>query len=68
MEVTLRSDALRELKRGEGTLLLHDEREHQGSFLTIPVWENVVDDDVMTPRDVYNKLMNEGYKVSMHRI
>jgi hypothetical protein len=63
MEVTLKGDAQRELRRGDGTLLLHDEEEHQGSFSPIPIWENAGEDDIMTPRDVYNKLIHEGYRV-----
>jgi hypothetical protein len=64
MEITLKNDARRELRRGDGTLLLHDEEEHQGSFLTFPVWENVEEADIMTPRDVYDKVIQEGYQVS----
>jgi hypothetical protein len=64
MEITLKNDARRELRRGDGTLLLHDEEEHQGAFLPIPVWETVEDADIMTPRDVYDKIINNGYQVS----
>lgn len=64
MENTLRSDTRREVRRGDGTLLLHDEEEYNGSFTAIPIWENVKESDIMTPRDVYDSIIQEGYRVS----
>lgn len=64
MEASLKRDVLRELRAGEGRLLLHDEvEERPGHFEIIPLWENVDEDDIMTPRDVFELMKSEGYQV-----
>lgn len=42
MEKSLKKDVIRELKAGNGRILLHDEvEERPGVFSIIPIWENV---------------------------
>lgn len=64
MEQSFKKDVIRELTQGNGRILLHDEvEERPGVFTIIPIWEVVSEDQIMTPRDVYNLMINEGYKV-----
>ena len=64
MEENLKRDVIREVRAGEGRILLHDEvEERPGVFKIIPIWEQVDEQDIMTPRDVYNLMVQEGYKV-----
>ncbi|KZT67481.1 hypothetical protein DAEQUDRAFT_729142 [Daedalea quercina L-15889] len=63
MEENLKRDVIREVQAGEGRILLHDEvEERPGVFSIIPIWEDVTEDDIMTPRDVYDMVVKEGYK------
>jgi len=65
MEVNLKEDVLRELKAGNGRILLHDEVEERlGVFSIVPIWETVSPDEIMTPRDVFDMMAQEGFKVS----
>ena len=65
MEEAFKKDVLRELRAGNGRVLLHDEvEERPGVFSIIPLWEHIDESYVMTPRDVFNLMANEGYKVS----
>lgn len=65
MEQSFKKDVLRELRAGNGRILLHDEvEERPGVFSIVPLWETVSEDDIMTPRDVFNMVAKEGYKVS----
>ena len=69
MENTLKDDVLRELKRSDGRMLLHDEREIKpGTYEVIPIWETVEPHDVMTPRELYEQVIKEGYKVDYARV
>lgn len=64
MEEYLRKDVVREVRTGRGCILLHDEvEERPGVFSIIPIWENVKEEDIMTPRDVFDLMVREGYKV-----
>ncbi len=64
MEDNLKRDVIREVRAGNGRILLHDEvEERPGVFKIIPIWEEVEEKDIMTPRDVYNLMVQEGYKV-----
>lgn len=64
MELNLKKDVLRELRAGDGRILLHDEvEERPGNFEIVPVWESVEEDDIMTPRDVFELMKAEGFKV-----
>ncbi|KAL7279008.1 hypothetical protein ACG7TL_006840 [Trametes sanguinea] len=69
MEESLKRDVLREVREGEGRILLHDEVEERPSvFSIIPIWEQVEEKDIMTPRDVYELMVKEGYKVDYDRV
>ena len=64
MEISLKRDVIKELIKNDGRLLLHDEVEEQpGVFSIIPQWETVGEDDILTPRDVFELMTKEGYKV-----
>ena len=64
MEKSFKKDVLRELSKGNGRILLHDEvEERPGVFSIIPIWEVVSDVDIMTPRDVFDLIIKEGYQV-----
>ncbi|KAI0330242.1 hypothetical protein GY45DRAFT_1323965 [Cubamyces sp. BRFM 1775] len=69
MEENLKRDVLREVHEGNGRILLHDEvEERPGVFSIIPIWEEVEEQDIMTPRDVYELMVKEGYKVDYDRV
>ncbi|MCO5565024.1 hypothetical protein L7F22_018694 [Adiantum nelumboides] len=56
-------------KSRQGRVLLHDEVEVKpGNFDIIPVWETVQEGDVLTPREVYEMIVREGYKVDYARV
>lgn len=64
MEERFKKDVLRELRQGDGRILLHDEvEERPGVFTIIPIWETVSEEDIMTPRDAFDLVAKEGYKV-----
>jgi hypothetical protein len=64
MEESFKKDVLRELRAGDGRILLHDEvEERPGVFSLIPIWEEVSEDDIMTPRNVYELMTKEGFHV-----
>lgn len=66
MEISLKKDVIREVQANAGRMLLHDEvEERPGVFSIIPEWENVTEDDILTPRDVFELMANEGFKVSI---
>jgi Inositol hexakisphosphate len=65
MEESFKNDVLRELREGNGRILLHDEvEERPGSFSIVPIWEVVEDHEIMTPQDVINLITTLGYRVS----
>ncbi|KAI0701909.1 inositol hexakisphosphate-domain-containing protein [Cerioporus squamosus] len=69
MEDNLKRDVIREVRAGDGRILLHDEvEERPGVFKIIPIWEQVEEKEIMTPRDVYNLMVQEGYKVDYGRV
>ncbi|KAF9048553.1 inositol hexakisphosphate-domain-containing protein [Panaeolus papilionaceus] len=69
MEESFKKDILRELKRGNGRILLHDEvEERPGVFSIIPIWEVVSDEEIMTPRDVFNLITEQGYRIDYGRV
>ena len=48
MEENLKRDVIREVRAGEGRILLHDEvEERPGVFSIIPIWEHVEEKDIM---------------------
>ncbi|EPQ26302.1 uncharacterized protein PFL1_06237 [Pseudozyma flocculosa PF-1] len=69
MELSLKHDMLEEARQRNGRVLLHDEVEiSQGEFDIIPVWETVKEGDVLTPREVYELVQREGFKVDYARL
>lgn len=59
-------DVLREVRAGLGRILLHDEiEERPGVFSLVPIWETVAEEDVMTPREVFDLMSKEGYRVRL---
>ena len=48
-----------------GYLLLHDETN---DFRLKELWEHVSPESVLTPREVYQMMQNEGYKVSFYSL
>lgn len=65
MEKALRRDVQREIQVNDHKILLHDEVEDgPGRFTITAQWENVDVLDAMTPREVFNMMVEEGYKVS----
>ncbi|CAE6436067.1 unnamed protein product [Rhizoctonia solani] len=69
MEVNLKKDIEREMIHFDGRVLLHDEVETQpGSFDITAQWEPVTIQDIMTPRDVFRLVADEGYRVDYARL
>ncbi|KAH9928428.1 inositol hexakisphosphate-domain-containing protein [Amylocystis lapponica] len=69
MEINFKLDVIREVRAGAGRILLHDEvEERPGVFSIIPIWEEVSETDIMTPRDVFDLMVREGYKVDYDRV
>ncbi|WWD04103.1 hypothetical protein V865_002168 [Kwoniella europaea PYCC6329] len=69
MEVALKRDVIRELRQGNGRLLLHDEVETKpGVYDIIPIWETLEENEVMTPKELYESVTQEGYKVDYVRV
>lgn len=65
MEENFRKDVLKEVRAGGGRILLHDEVEDRpGVFTIVPIWEQVEESDIMTPRQVFESAVSEGYRVS----
>ena len=68
MEESFKKDVLRELRIGNGRVLLHDEvEERPGVFTIIPIWETVSEADILTPKDVIELIKREGYRVRLPR-
>jgi hypothetical protein len=68
MEESFKRDVIREVRAGNGRVLLHDEVEERPNvFAIVPLWENVSEEDIMTPGDVFKLMAREGYKVSYFR-
>ncbi|KIJ51469.1 hypothetical protein M422DRAFT_157971 [Sphaerobolus stellatus SS14] len=69
IEKNLKKDVIRELHKMDGKLLLHDEMETEpGVFEIVPQWEQLTDEDILTPREVFDLVAKEGYKVDYARI
>ncbi|KDN52550.1 hypothetical protein K437DRAFT_272412 [Tilletiaria anomala UBC 951] len=69
MERALKADVINEARARENRVLLHDEIDlAAGRYELVPVWEHVADEDVLTPREVYETVVREGYKVDYARL
>lgn len=68
-EIALKNDVIEEASQRNGRILLHDEVELEpGKFDIIPVWETIKPSDVLTPREAYELIQSEGYKVDYARV
>ncbi len=69
MEAQLKEDVLREIRSGKGRVLLHDEVETKpGIYEVIPIWETVQDEEVMTPKEMYDEVIQEKFQVEYARM
>lgn len=69
MEENFKRDVIQEVRSGNGRILLHDEVEERPNvFSIVPLWENVSEEDIMTPGDVFKLMEKEGYRIDYGRI
>jgi hypothetical protein len=69
MEESFKRDVIQEVRAGGGRILLHDEVEERPNvFAIVPLWENVSEEEIMTPRDVFNLMAKEGHKVGIVQV
>ncbi|KAI9439769.1 inositol hexakisphosphate-domain-containing protein [Lactarius indigo] len=69
MEENFKRDVIQEVRSGNGRILLHDEVEERPNvFSIVPLWENVSEEDIMTPGDVFKLMEKEGYKIDYGRV
>ncbi|ORY84702.1 inositol hexakisphosphate-domain-containing protein [Leucosporidium creatinivorum] len=69
MEVALKEDLLLEASMNGGKVLLHDEiAEADGSFTVTAIWEEVSVGDILTPREVFAMMRQEGLQVDYERL
>ena len=68
MESRLKEDILKEARRYKGVVLVHEEQRTKDSDVTkvVPVW--LAADEVKTPRELFQTVKEEGYRISYHRI
>ncbi|KZW02890.1 hypothetical protein EXIGLDRAFT_730985, partial [Exidia glandulosa HHB12029] len=69
MENNLKRDLILELRAGNGRVLVHDEVEDPpGNYTITALWETIKEEDIMTPRDVFELMKAEGYRVNYGRV
>lgn len=69
IERALQRDLRQEAQQREGRVLLHDEVPNDdGDFTIVPVWETVQEIDILTPREVYECMRQESYRVDYARV
>lgn len=69
METQLKEEVLKEMQAHGGKLLLHDEMETKpGVFEVVPIWEEVDELDILTPKELYQRVTAESYHVDYLRI
>ncbi|KAG0151897.1 hypothetical protein CROQUDRAFT_36078 [Cronartium quercuum f. sp. fusiforme G11] len=68
MEAALKNDVLNEIREMDGRLLLHDEVEENGKFCITAVWETLDENQIMTPREVFDLMKSEGFVVDYARL
>lgn len=68
MEAALKNDLLNEITERDGRVLLHDEVEENGRYIVTAVWETVDANQIMTPREVFNLMKDEGFLVNYARL
>ncbi|KAI7898613.1 inositol hexakisphosphate-domain-containing protein [Cokeromyces recurvatus] len=69
MEDRMKLDALNEWKEYEGRLLLHDEKPNdKGEYKLMGMWETINREDIETPKETFQSIIDEGYQVDYLRI
>ncbi|KAL7747907.1 hypothetical protein RI367_006654 [Sorochytrium milnesiophthora] len=69
MEQRMKDDAIDEVRRYGGRLLLHEEElKEGGGYAIVPVWETVKESDIQTPLDVFKAIQQEGFNVDYLRV
>ncbi|UZJ54516.1 hypothetical protein CBS101457_003836 [Exobasidium rhododendri] len=69
MEEALKQDVIREIEKYDGRILLHDEEvNEEGKFEIFPLWESVKVEDVLTPKEMYQIIQKEGFRVHYARV
>ncbi|KAI8356155.1 inositol hexakisphosphate-domain-containing protein [Blakeslea trispora] len=69
IEERMKLEAKNECKEYEGRLLLHDEKANErGEFDLVGMWETVNLDEIETPKEAFQSIINEGYQVDYLRI
>ena len=69
MERKLVKEVLREAEKNDGRVLLHDEVEDgSGGFTVTSDFFTVGKDDVLTPAEMWQTVIDEGYHVGYSRI
>lgn len=69
MEELLKDEVLKEIRSMGGKMLLHDEVETKpGIFDIVPIWEEVSENDVATPKELYEAVLKDNYHVDYLRV
>jgi len=69
MENNMKKDLQDEVQANMGKILLHDELEDPPGVYTItPQFETISEKDIMTPREMFDLMIAEGYKVDYARV
>ena len=68
MENNMKLDVLKELKKFGNRILLHEEEVIGNSFRVIPIWVNVRQSDIQTPKEVFDEIIQTGTLVTYVRI
>ncbi|CAO0803096.1 unnamed protein product [Mucor circinelloides] len=70
MEERMKLEAINEWKEYDGRLLLHDEKanEKKNEFDLVGMWESVQIQDIETPKETFQSIIDEGYQVDYLRI
>ncbi|RCI04172.1 hypothetical protein CU098_006507 [Rhizopus stolonifer] len=69
IEERMKLEALNEWKEYEGRLLLHDEKPNErGEFDLVGIWETVNVEEIETPKEAFQSIIDEGYQVDYLRI
>lgn len=69
IEERMKLEAINEWKEYDGRLLLHDEKPNEkGEFDLVGLWETISLQDIETPKEVFQSIIDEGYQVDYLRI
>ncbi|KAI8638964.1 inositol hexakisphosphate-domain-containing protein [Parasitella parasitica] len=69
VEERMKLEAVNEWKEYNGRLLLHDEKANdKGEFDLVGIWESIQIEDIETPKETFQSIIDEGYQVDYLRI